>query len=147
MKQELCPAGTLRETTFSFRLCSGTQTTRASPTLGGSSHKKGTLPVSLAGHSKNMQAHYGDKSPGTIKTKSQTRQEVYGTSIDSQSKLLPLEKVWGKLWLKPFCCSNPSPSRQAFIPYWILTNGPPTFASLDSLMHANMPDANMPGRL
>lgn len=78
---------------FSFRFCSETQATRTSPNPLGDQATVRThsqVPVSLAGQSKDMKAHYSDKSPGTIKAKSQTGQEDYGMSIDFQDKLLPL---------------------------------------------------------
>lgn len=101
---------------------SETQATRTSPTPSGDQATMRTqsqVPVSLAGQSKDMKAHYGDKSPGTIKAKSQTGQEDYGSPLTFKTNFSPLQKVSAG-----YDCQTP---------------GSPVLASLELLMHANMP--------
>ena len=58
------------------------------------------VPISLAGRSKDMKAHYGDKSLGTIKAKSQTGQEAQGTFINFQRQTFPLIEGLGQITIK-----------------------------------------------
>lgn len=87
---------------FFFRLCYLTQARRASPIVvdWATTIAYSQVLTSLAGHSKDMKAHYGDKSPETIKAKSQTGQEAQGTFINFQRQTPLLIEGLGQITIK-----------------------------------------------